>query len=442
MSETSAIEATGEPALDDALARLQEAVADLAAAELAALVRMDRPSLGLHAAARAVEVARRRLTDFDSHYIAALEVGGEPARFAYGSTAAFLREQLRLSLHEARRRVEVAHGCQPRPGLSGLPLPCEAPDVADAVSRGAISSEHADVVLRVLNRLPAPVRAEHGAAVEAELVQIAEVTDPGRLSAFGEQVVERADPDGVLRDMAYRHAHRGGFLRRRRGGGGRMELDLDDVGLEKMQSALDPLLKPLPEGPDGKDPRSSAARFHDAVVALAERALAAGDLPASGGSPTTLVVHVTADQLRSRRGFATTDHGNRLPMREALQLADNAVVYTLLTDGKGVPLELHRTARIASPGQTLALAARDRGCTFPGCDRPPSWCQRHHVEDWLEDGPTNVGNLTLLCGHHHREFARRGWMVTMLDGLPWWTPPAWIDPARTPVRNQVHRAIS
>jgi hypothetical protein len=209
-----------------------------------------------------------------------------------------------------------------------------------------------------------------------------------------------------------------------------------------MLSALDPLLKPLPEGPDGKDPRTPAARFHDAVVALADRALAAGDLPACGGSPTTLVIHVTADQVRSRRGFATTDHGNRLPVPDALQLADNAVVYTLLSDSKGVPLELHRTARIASPGQTLALAARDRGCTFPGCDRPPSWCQRHHVEDWLEDGPTNVDNLTLLCGHHHREFARRGWSVTMLDGLPWWTPPAWVDPARTPVRNEAHRRIS
>ncbi len=442
MSETSDARSTGDPALDDALERLREAVADVAAAELATLVHVDRASQGLHAAARAVEAARRQLTDFDNHYIAALEIGGEPARFAYGSTATFLREQLRLSLHEARRRVDVAHGCQPRAGLSGMPLPAEAPVVAEAVSRGLISSEHADVVLRVLNRLPASVRAQHGAAVETELVQVAEVTDPARLSAFGEQVIERADPDGVLRDMAYRHEHRGGFLRRRRGGGGRMELDLDDVGLEKLLCALDPLLKPLPEGPDGKDPRSSAARFHDAVVALADRALAAGDLPASGGTPTTLVIHVSADQLRSRQGFATTDHGNRLPVSDALQLADNAVIYTLLSDSKGVPLELHRTARIASPGQTLALAARDRGCTFPGCDRPPSWCQRHHVEDWLDDGPTNVGNLTLLCGHHHREFARRGWSVTMLDGLPWWTPPAWIDPARTPVRNEAHRRIS
>ncbi len=433
---------TGDPALDDALERLDQAVVDVAAAGLDALVRVDGPSSGLHAAARAVETARRQLSTFDNHYVAALELGGDPARFAYASTAAFLREQLRLPLQEARRRVVVAHGCLPRPGLSGEPLAPEAPVVAEALARGTISSAHADAVLHVLERLPARLREEHGAAVEAELVEVAEGTDPGRLSAFGEQVIERADPDGVLRDMEYRHTHRGGFLRRRRGGGGRMELDLDDVGLEKLQTALGPLLKPLPEGPDGKDPRSPGARLHDAVVALADRALSAGDLPACGGTPTTLVIHVTVDQLRSRAGFATTDHGNRLPLTEALRLADNAAVYTLLSDSKGVPLELHRTARIASPGQTLALAARDRGCTFPGCDRPPSWCQRHHVDDWLDDGPTDVANLTLLCGHHHREFARRGWSVTMLDGLPWWTPPAWLDPSRTPVRNHAHRRIS
>jgi hypothetical protein len=41
---------------------------------------------------------------------------------------------------------------------------------------------------------------------------------------------------------------------------------------------------------------------------------------------------------------------------------------------KGAVLDLYRTRRIASPAQTLALIARDGGCSFPGCDVAPQWC--------------------------------------------------------------------
>ncbi len=87
----------------------------------------------------------------------------------------------------------------------------------------------------------------------------------------------------------------------------------------------------------------------------------------------------------------------------------------LIENSKGVPLYLGRTTRIATPGQTIALAARDRGCSFPGCDRPPSHCQRHHITDWANGGPTDIDNLTLLCGYHHREHAKRGWECVMLE---------------------------
>ena len=83
-------------------------------------------------------------------------------------------------------------------------------------------------------------------------------------------------------------------------------------------------------------------------------------------------------------------------------MADQAAVCTVVTDAQDVPLSLGRTNRIATPGQTIALAARDRGCTFPGCDRPAAWTQRHHVVPWHEGGRTDLDNLALVCGYHHR----------------------------------------
>ena len=49
-------------------------------------------------------------------------------------------------------------------------------------------------------------------------------------------------------------------------------------------------------------------------------------------------------------------------------MADQAEVYWAAVNAQGVPLQLGRTRRIATRGQTAALIARDKGCSFPGCD--------------------------------------------------------------------------
>ncbi|HEY5821465.1 MAG TPA: HNH endonuclease signature motif containing protein, partial [Propionibacteriaceae bacterium] len=91
----------------------------------------------------------------------------------------------------------------------------------------------------------------------------------------------------------------------------------------------------------------------------------------------------------------------------------------------------------ASRAQTMALIARDGGCSFPGCTRPPEWCERHHVVAWVDGGRTDITNLTLLCGYHHHNYANRGWNCRInTDGLPEWTPPKWVNPKQTPIINQ------
>ncbi len=163
------------------------------------------------------------------------------------------------------------------------------------------------------------------------------------------------------------------------------------------------------EVPGTRDDRPHHVRMHDAFSDVLKSVLNSGDLPACGGTPAAIVWHIDNEVLRSRYGFAVSEHGTLLPVGDALRVCDQSALYVLIENSKGVPLYLGRTARIASPGQTIALAARDRGCSFPGCDRPPSHCQRHHVIDWLPHGPTDIDNLTLLCGYHHRELAKRGW---------------------------------
>lgn len=172
---------------------------------------------------------------------------------------------------------------------------------------------------------------------------------------------------------------------------------------------------------------------------MCDRLLRSSSLPDSGGTPATVVVTLSADDLASRTGYATTIDGAPISVREALRLAGEAEVVPAVLARGGEVLELGRTRRIASPSQTYALIARDGGCSFPGCGRSPDWCERHHIVAWADGGATDVDNLTLLCRYHHHNFAERGWTCELnRDRVPEWRPPRWVDPGRRP---QVHHRI-
>jgi hypothetical protein len=78
------------------------------------------------------------------------------------------------------------------------------------------------------------------------------------------------------------------------------------------------------------------------------------------------------------------------------------------------PLEVGRASRVVQAAQRTALAVRDGGCAFPGCQRPLAWCEAHHLRHWLHGGPTDLANLALVCRAHHR--AAGGWPADRMAG--------------------------
>ena len=68
---------------------------------------------------------------------------------------------------------------------------------------------------------------------------------------------------------------------------------------------------------------------------------------------------------------------------------------------EGEVLDVGRQTSRWPVGIRRAITVRDRGCVFPGCDRPPSWTDIHHCTPWREGGPTSVDNGALLCRRHH-----------------------------------------
>ncbi|QHO69722.1 HNH endonuclease signature motif containing protein [Marisediminicola antarctica] len=104
----------------------------------------------------------------------------------------------------------------------------------------------------------------------------------------------------------------------------------------------------------------------------------------------------------------------------------------VLFDDDGQCLNVGHTRRHFTARQRIALATRDGGCMFPSCDRPPSWCEAHHIKHWDRDnGPTNIDNGILLCRRHHLLLHDNHWEITNTNNNYWLQPPRNIDPTQT-----------
>jgi len=390
---------------------------------------------------RGVETQHRRLPVVDHALIAELDHRGAAGELMARDTASLLRDVLRVAPSEATARCQAAVDLGPGRSLSGQPRPPLLPAVAAAQADGSISPEHARVIAKTVSELPKDVECEHGAAVEARLVAEAQRFDPSVLATLARRVVALLNPDGVLADDVEHDRRRHATLSGNRDGSGELRAHLTPTALAQWQAVLDPLAAPKPSDADGPDPRSPGQRMHDALADAAHKLLASNDLPPSGGVPATVLLTLTLDQLETRTGHVTTAHGGTISVHQALTEAGDAHIVPVVIGEEGI-LAYGQARRTATINQRLALAARDQGCCFPGCDAPPGWTQVHHILNWAFGGGTDLANLCLLCGFHHREHEKRGWQVTMKNGVPWWVPPAHVDPERKPIRNTVRDLVS
>ena len=152
------------------------------------------------------------------------------------------------------------------------------------------------------------------------------------------------------------------------------------------------------------------------------------------GAAYALVVTAKAEDLANQTGKAVTGTEAPFPINSAALEGLNGSVFFHLIGEKTKSMALATERRLATEKQLAILASRDQGCTFPGCDTPPGWCEAHHIVPWAENGKTDVNNLTLACSAHHHLLDYTEWDCRMLiDGRPAWVPPATIDPAQEPV---------
>jgi len=157
-----------------------------------------------------------------------------------------------------------------------------------------------------------------------------------------------------------------------------------------------------------------------ALVEICRRANATPVGSSKTAAPDVTVV-IRADQPSGED--ATT--GVRLQDGTTRMLRCDPALTAVVVDGLGVPLDVGRTERLATPGQRRALAVRDGGCVFPGCEAPPGWTAAHHVTEFHDGGRTDAVNLAGLCrSTHHGLVHSKGWQMHATgDGWFWFTSP-------------------
>jgi len=166
---------------------------------------------------------------------------------------------------------------------------------------------------------------------------------------------------------------------------------------------------------------------------------ASGRLPSVNGCATTLVLRAEVDDFATNQGLAWTAHGVAVPIDVAKQWLDPEAraLMVLLSKTKGI-VAYSDKQRCFTEQQRLAMFARDKGCSYWGCDAPIAWTQAHHMTDYKITRRTSVDDGALACTANHATFERMGWRSEMIGGLPHWIPPSWVDPEHRPRRNHLH----
>jgi hypothetical protein len=290
-----------------------------------------------------------------------------------------------------------------------------------ALSDGTISPEHARVLATAANpRIEADL-----VELQDDLVALAQRSPFGAWRRHVSELAELLDQDGgydPTRDVARNHLHVTPVGADTVAVSGEL---VGEYGLsfsQLLEAETDRLWRARRADHEVCPELDIPSRGTLRALALVElvRKGAAGSAPTGRGPvvDVTVVVHTHApDEVRTIDGVV-------VPRDVARHLCCDALFAPIYVGHDGVPLDAGREERRPNRAQRRALAVRDGGCVFPGCDMPVGWCDAHHVIAWQHDGLTDMNNLALLCRYHHGVTHRHGWTMTALaDQTFTWTTP-------------------
>ncbi|MBG6239816.1 hypothetical protein IWX78_002806 [Mycetocola sp. CAN_C7] len=331
-----------------------------------------------------------------------------------------------------------------------------------AVAEHRLKSEAVTPILRGLGEPTDTCSIDSLRAAADELLQDSVGVNADELGRRARMLRDRIDPEGVARRFTEHYEQRSWRFSRNESGMRTAWVQFDDESAAWIDAIVSSALSPRRGGPRFVDPDDVARaqqlvgdpRTNDQLVFdLLIDTLRAG----SQADPSTIFgsrqpgvrVVIAHDQLASQTVTGQPDGtgffeetGAAVPARLIRKQTCDAGTRTVLTDSGGNPLDVGRDQRLFTSTQRVALAIRDGGCEFPGCDRPPSFCEAHHINEWAKDGGgTDLADGILFCRHHHMLSHNNGWTVTRHGSAYRMIPPKNVDLEQRPIKLESKSAL-
>ncbi|HEV3096838.1 MAG TPA: DUF222 domain-containing protein, partial [Candidatus Dormibacteraeota bacterium] len=325
---------------------------------------------------------------------------GEYAADGALSVTAWLKWKCKLSGGAAAERVEIGKQLE------------RLPKTDAAFARGDLGYQHVAVMARTAENLgAAAVRSEEG-----NLLTAAQSMDPGQFTTVVKNFEHRVDAAAALAEANRAYERRYLHISDPHDGLVRIDGLLDAENGAIVKARLAGLMKPIKD-----DYRTHGQRCADALVEACRQGSGKGD---SSGPRPQLIIRASLDTLAGIPGAAAgeLEGGGTVPAETVQRHACDSAI-TRLTGQSELEHELNHAVRTLPASTRRALEARDRHCVWPGCARPLSWCDGHHLVWWIRGGETSLPNLALLCRPHHRLVHEGGWSLLRQRTAWHATPP-------------------
>ena len=316
--------------------------------------------------------------------LTAEDVDGLDAGATLDGTAELIAARNRLDAELARR---VRHAeCIQAPECDGLKSMRSW-----LVGHGLLAAKDAERLVRAgrtAQRLPVVgAAAAEGEVTLAKVAEIGRHLTPARLAAAVEQGHDLTEADDALALAAATQTHeklvevvkryaagidpdgrepdptegRRFSLVKHADGSGSGRFDLDAVGFEKAQAAIESIVQAnRPKG----DMRTRVQQNADAFVQIADNQLASGQLPILRTEEPHVVLQPKLEDLidpAAGAQTAVTGFGAQISAARARWLACDAVVSRVVMGPDGTPLDYGRKHRIVPASLRRAVVARDKG---------------------------------------------------------------------------------